>query len=144
MGGLKPRRTSALLRPLMYQSKAWRSSFANTRKAKVWMLPSSAPGMRVRFGAALNHLRPKGQYTQVGICGREIQFPIDLIFYKQLTMRGSICYTAKTWDRMMKIYEQGRVRLNDLVSTKLPIVRVAYCLRVVYGQEGSQSIDVSR
>jgi len=69
----------------------------------------------------LESLRPKGQYTQVGICGREIQFPIDLIFYKQLTMRGSICYTAKTWSRMMKIFEQGRVRLNDLVSTKLPI-----------------------
>lgn len=69
----------------------------------------------------LESLRPKGQYTQVGICGRDIPFPIDLIFYKQLTMRGSICYTAKTWDRMMRIYEQGRVRLNDLVSTKLPI-----------------------
>jgi L-iditol 2-dehydrogenase len=69
----------------------------------------------------LESLRPMGHYTQVGICGREIQFPIDQIFYKQLTMRGSICYTARTWDRMMKIYAQGRVRLNDLVSTKLPI-----------------------
>jgi L-iditol 2-dehydrogenase len=36
-------------------------------------------------------------------------------------MRGSICYTARTWDRMMKIYAQGRIRLNDLVSTKLPM-----------------------
>ena len=69
----------------------------------------------------LESLRPKGQYTQVGICGREIQLPIDLVFYKQLTIRGSICYTSKTWDRMMRIFAQGRVRLNDLVSTKLPI-----------------------
>jgi L-iditol 2-dehydrogenase len=71
--------------------------------------------------ACLDSLRPMGHYTQVGICGRDIQFPIDQIFYKQLTMRGSICYTAGTWDRMMKIYAQGQVRLNDLVSTKLPI-----------------------
>jgi L-iditol 2-dehydrogenase len=69
----------------------------------------------------LESLRPMGQYAQVGICGRNIEFPIDHIFYKQLTMRGSICYTARTWDRMMKIYAQGRVRLNDMVSTKLPI-----------------------
>jgi L-iditol 2-dehydrogenase len=69
----------------------------------------------------LESLRPMGHYTQVGICGRDIEFPIDQIFYKQLTMRGSICYTARTWDRMMKIYAQGLVRLNDLVSTKLPI-----------------------
>jgi L-iditol 2-dehydrogenase len=69
----------------------------------------------------LESLRPLGAYTQVGICGREIQFPIDLVFYRQLTIRGSVCYTARTWDRMMRIYEQGRIRLNDLVSTKLPI-----------------------
>ena len=62
-----------------------------------------------------------GRYTQVGICGREITFPIDQIFYKQLKLAGSICYTAQTWNRMVKIYAQGRVRINDLISNKLPI-----------------------
>ena len=69
----------------------------------------------------LEALRPMGRYTQVGICGREIKFPIDQIFYKQLTLSGSICYTAGTWARMMKIYAQGRVRIDDIVSNKLPI-----------------------
>ena len=69
----------------------------------------------------LESLRPMGGYTQVAICGQDIQFPIDQIFYKQLTMSGSVCYTARTWERMMKIYAEGRVRMNDLISTKLPI-----------------------
>jgi len=69
----------------------------------------------------LEALRPRGRYTQVGICGREIPFPIDQIFYKQLKLSGSICYTAQTWNRMVKIYAQGRVRINDLISHKLPI-----------------------
>ena len=69
----------------------------------------------------LESLRPMGRYTQVAICGQEIQFPIDQIFYKQLTMSGSVCYTASTWERMMKIYAEGKVRLNDLISAKLPI-----------------------
>jgi L-iditol 2-dehydrogenase len=69
----------------------------------------------------LASLRPLGRYTQVAICGRDIEFPIDLIFYKQLTMSGSVCYTARTWERMMQIYAQGRVRLNDLISTRLPL-----------------------
>jgi L-iditol 2-dehydrogenase len=69
----------------------------------------------------LDSLRPMGRYTQVAICGREIQFPIDRIFYKQLTLCGSICYTARTWERMMQIYQGGRIRLNDLISVKLPI-----------------------
>ena len=71
--------------------------------------------------ACLEALRPLGSYTQVGICGREIQFPIDQIFYKQLKVTGSICYTAKSWERVMKIFAQGRVRLNDMISEKLPI-----------------------
>jgi L-iditol 2-dehydrogenase len=76
--------------------------------------PSSVRG-------CLEALRPMGRYTQVAICGKDIPFPIDLIFYKQLTMSGSVCYTAKTWKRMMKIYAEGRIRLNDLISDKLPI-----------------------
>jgi L-iditol 2-dehydrogenase len=71
--------------------------------------------------ACLEALRPMGQYTQVGICGRDISFPIDRIFYKQLKLSGSVCYTARTWDRMMNIYAQGRLRLNDLITDKLPI-----------------------
>jgi L-iditol 2-dehydrogenase len=69
----------------------------------------------------LEALRPMGRYTQVAICGREINFPIDQIFYKQLTISGSICYTARTWEHMMRIYAQGRIRLRDLISVKLPI-----------------------
>jgi L-iditol 2-dehydrogenase len=66
-------------------------------------------------------LRPMGHYTQVGICGRAIQFPMDQVFFKQLSLVGSVCYTAQTWERMMKIYEAGRIRLNDMISSKLPI-----------------------
>jgi L-iditol 2-dehydrogenase len=69
----------------------------------------------------LESLRPMGRYTQVGICGRDIQFPMDQVFYKQLTVRGSITYTAATWSRMMNIFAQGKVRLDDLVSKTLPI-----------------------
>ncbi len=69
----------------------------------------------------LESLHPLGRYTQVAICGQEIQFPIDHIFYKQLTISGSVCYTAQTWERMMRIYAEGRVRLDDLISAKLPI-----------------------
>jgi L-iditol 2-dehydrogenase len=69
----------------------------------------------------LESLRPQGQHVQVAICGTEIQFPIDRIFYKQLTMSGSVCYTSSTWDRMMKIYATGEISLKEMISAKLPI-----------------------
>jgi L-iditol 2-dehydrogenase len=82
--------------------------------------PSSVRG-------CLESLRPMGRYTQIAICGRPIEFPIDLIFYKQLRMQGSITYTARTWQRVMNIYAQGRVRLDDLISVKLPITDWRNC-----------------
>ena len=69
----------------------------------------------------LEALRPLGRYTQVAICGREVQMPLDHVIFKQLTLTGSMCYTAETWDNVMRIYEQGRLRLHDLISTRLPI-----------------------
>jgi L-iditol 2-dehydrogenase len=69
----------------------------------------------------LEALRPMGHYTQVAICGREIPFPIDFIFYKQLTLTGTLCYTARTWDRVMKILAEGRIHLHDMITARLPI-----------------------
>jgi L-iditol 2-dehydrogenase len=66
-------------------------------------------------------LRPMGRYTQIAICGCEIQYPIDSTFYKQLRSQGSITYTAATWDRMMRIYETGKLTFADIISHKLPI-----------------------
>jgi threonine dehydrogenase-like Zn-dependent dehydrogenase len=81
------------------------------------MLRSSVRGTRIPCAGAWNRCDPMGRYTQVAICGREIQVPIDQILYKQLTVRGSITYTARTWERMMRIYAQGAVRLHDLISS---------------------------
>jgi L-iditol 2-dehydrogenase len=86
--------------------------------------------------ACLEALRPMGQYTQVGICGREIQFPIDKIFYKQLRVSGSVCYTARTWDRMMKIYAQGHIRLGDMVTNKLPLSQWRQAFRMCTDKQG--------
>jgi L-iditol 2-dehydrogenase len=94
-----------------------RDNFARSRELGLVFCAGHEGSVR----GCLESLRPLGRYTQVGICGREIQFPIDQVFYKQLHLTGSVCYTAQTWSRMMKIYAQGLVRLGDLVSAKLPI-----------------------
>ena len=78
-------------------------------------------GVAASVRGCINALRPMGQHTQVAICGRDIDFPIDQVFYKQLKMAGSICYTANTWRRMMEIYATGKIQFDDMISAKLPI-----------------------
>lgn len=69
----------------------------------------------------LQALKPLGQYTQVGIFGREVSIEFDLIFYKQLRVAGSVAYSISTWERLQKILDQGAVRLDDLITHKLPL-----------------------
>jgi L-iditol 2-dehydrogenase len=69
----------------------------------------------------LDAVRPLGQYTQVGICGADIQFKIDAIFYKQLHVRGSVGYTRDSWRRMMRILDHDSVRLADLITHRVPL-----------------------
>lgn len=78
-------------------------------------------GVAASVRGCIQSLRPMGQHTQVAICGKDIDFPIDQIFYKQLKMSGSICYTANTWRRMMEIYATGKIQFGDMISAKLPI-----------------------
>ncbi len=78
-------------------------------------------GAAASVRGCLAAIRPMGHYTQVAICGRDINFPIDLVFYKQLSLKGSVCYTANTWRRVMEIYATGKITLADLITNKLPI-----------------------
>ena len=67
---------------------------------------------------------------------RDIQFPMDQVFYKQLTVRGSVTYTAATWTRMMNIFAQGTVDLRDVVSTTMPITDWQRAFDMCAGREG--------
>ena len=62
-----------------------------------------------------------GRITQAGIYGRDVEIPLDRLFHKQLQLHGSVGYTPATWDRVMDIFAQEKVRLRDLVSDVLPL-----------------------
>lgn len=66
-------------------------------------------------------LRPLGVYTQVGIFGEQVDFDLDTVIYRQLQVKGSMGYTVNTWERLIRILEQKKIRLGDLVTHKLPL-----------------------
>jgi L-iditol 2-dehydrogenase len=85
------------------------------RTAAVSTRRSNVPAIRRRLAGALEALRPMGHHTQVGVCGQSIDFPMDVLFYKQLTVAGSVCYTEGTWKKTMQILADGRIGLGDLI-----------------------------
>src|SRR4030095_1140561 len=77
----------------------------------------AAPSVRSCFDA----VRRLGSYTQVGISGREMTLNFDQILYKQLHVVGSVAYSVSTWHRLLKILNQGAIRLDDLITHELPL-----------------------
>jgi L-iditol 2-dehydrogenase len=80
-----------------------------------------AAGSAASLRQCLEAVRPMGRITQAGIFGEEIKIPMDRLFHKQLQLLGSVGYTPATWERVMSMYAQDRVRLRDLVSHVLPL-----------------------
>ncbi|SEB45914.1 L-iditol 2-dehydrogenase [Paramicrobacterium humi] len=79
----------------------------------------SAPGA----AAALRAARRGGRYVQVGIFGREVSIPFDLVLYKELTVTSGFASTPASWRRAMALIEQGRVSLGPLVTARVPVSR---------------------
>jgi L-iditol 2-dehydrogenase len=80
-----------------------------------------AAGSAASLRNCLEAVRPMGRITQAGIFGEEIKIPLDRLCHKQLELHGSVGYTPQTWERVMGINAQGKIRLSDLVSDVLPL-----------------------
>jgi L-iditol 2-dehydrogenase len=79
----------------------------------------SAPGA----GAALRAVRRGGRYVQVGIFGRDVTLPIDMVLYKELIVTSGFASTPTSWGRAMALIEQRLVTLAPLVTRRVPIAQ---------------------
>lgn len=78
-------------------------------------------GAEASARSCLEAIRPLGHYTQVGHFGKPVTVPLDRIAFKQIRVAGSVGYTVETWVRMLKVLEEGKVRLRDVITHKLPL-----------------------
>lgn len=69
----------------------------------------------------LKALRPLGQYVQVGHFGKDLRVPWDFVAFKQLHIDGSVGYTRETWTQTMRILEQGKLNVKDVITHQLPL-----------------------
>lgn len=66
--------------------------------------------------ACLNAVRRRGTYVQIGIFGKPVGVPLDLVLLKELTVLSGFASVPSSWARAMALVEQRAVDLDPLVT----------------------------
>jgi L-iditol 2-dehydrogenase len=67
--------------------------------------------------AALEAVRKGGRYVSVGIHGRDVSIPFDLVLYKELTVTSGFAATSESWRRAMSLLSRGLIDLAPMISS---------------------------
>lgn len=83
------------------------------------VLECSGAGSSAR--ACLAMVRRKGRYVQVGLFGKLIEFDLEQVAYKELTVTGGNASTRTSWDRAIQLLGRRTVLAEPLISDRLPL-----------------------
>jgi len=80
-----------------------------------------AAGAEQSVTTCLKQVKKMGKYIQIGLVGKEVSIDFDIATYKQLEIYGSYGHSLKTWDRVMRILNSGKISLESLITHKFSI-----------------------
>lgn len=66
--------------------------------------------------AGMDAIRKRGQYLQLGLLGRPMEFPFDALVYKEINAVGSISSRDVSWKRAIELIRKGDVRPETFIT----------------------------
>jgi L-iditol 2-dehydrogenase len=70
---------------------------------------------------ALESVRRGGRYVQIGLAGKPVSLPFDLVCFKELTVTSGNASTSASWRRALALVDSRAVALEPLVSAAVPL-----------------------
>lgn len=66
-------------------------------------------------------VRRRGRYVQIGLFGKPVNWDLDQVCYKELTVTGSNASVPSAWDKALKLMADGTVKTERLITDTFPI-----------------------
>jgi L-iditol 2-dehydrogenase len=88
------------------------------READVVVECSGSPA-GIAFG--LESARRGGRYVQIGLAGRLVAIPFDLVCFRELEVSSRFASTPTSWRRALELVEGRAVQLDPLLSAVIPL-----------------------
>ncbi len=80
-----------------------------------------AAGASATLRTALQVVRPAGQIVKVGWGPQPMQFSLDPMVQKNVTITGSFSHNWPTWERVISMIVSGQINLDRIVSRVAPL-----------------------
>jgi L-iditol 2-dehydrogenase len=80
-------------------------------------------GAAAGIALGLERARRGGRYVQIGLAGKKVSIPFDLVCFKELTVTSGFASTPDSWERALALVEAREVALAPLLSDVLQLGR---------------------
>ena len=78
-------------------------------------------GSAAAIDAALDMVRRRGRYSQMGLPGVKVNVDFEKVAYKELEVSGGLGQRRPAWVRALGLMESGAVRPEKLISHEFPL-----------------------
>lgn len=95
-------------------------------------------GMTSAFEAA----RRGARYVQIGLAGKPVAIPFDLVCFKELTVTSGNASTPASWQRALELLESRAVVLAPLLSDAVPLAEWKRAFAATRSGEGVKYVLV--
>jgi len=80
-----------------------------------------AAGASAALKSALEIVRPGGQVTKVGWGPQPLNFSLDPLVQKAVTLQGSFSHTFRNWEKVVGMLAAGQINLDPIISRVAPL-----------------------
>jgi alcohol dehydrogenase/L-iditol 2-dehydrogenase len=91
-----------------------------------------AAGASAALKTALEIVRPAGQITKVGWGPQPLNFSIDPLVQKAVTLQGSFSHTFQNWEQVVAMLASGQINLKPIISRVAGLENWQKCFEGMY------------
>ena len=73
-------------------------------------------GVSIALKQALEMVRPSGRITKIGWGSEDLDFNLDPLVQKAVTLQGSFSHTFGMWERALRLLSTGQINLDPVIG----------------------------
>ncbi len=97
-------------------------------------------GSAAAAATGLRSVRRGGRVVQVGIFGKDVSVPLDLVIYKEIVLTSGFASTPTSWRSAIRLLEGGELSLTPLVTREVALENFHEALAAIARGEGLKTV----